>query len=73
MAEAAGALYGIKNVLEGAALLAKGIYDPTLPLNATLKKIPAEPLPRAYHSISVIGGRAYIFGGRTAGKDGAGE
>lgn len=70
MAEAAGALYGVKNVLESAALLAKGIYDPTLPLKATLKQIQAEKLPRAFHSLSIIAGRAYIFGGRTTGKDG---
>lgn len=73
MAEAAPALYGIKNVLESAALLAKGIYDPTLPLRATLKPIPAQTLPRAFHSLSIIAGRAYIFGGRTTGKDGGQE
>lgn len=73
MAEAAGALYGVKNVIESAALLAKGIYDPTLPLKATLKPIPAPDLPRAFHSLSVIAGRAYIFGGRTTGKDGGQE
>jgi hypothetical protein len=73
MAEAAGALYGVKNVLEGAALLAKGIYDPTLPLKATLKPVPGVELLRAYHSLSIIKGRAYIFGGRTAGGDNDGQ
>jgi hypothetical protein len=69
MAEAAGVLYGVKNVLESAALLAKGVYDPTLPLRATLKTIPQVELSRAYHSLSVIKGRAYIFGGRTTGNE----
>lgn len=70
MAEVAGAIaYGIKEVAEGAALLAKGIYDPTLPLKARLQPITSVDVPLAYHTISVINGRAYLFGGKTLGQD----
>ena len=65
MAEAAaGVLYGMRTVVESAALVAKGIYDPTLPLKATLAPLTSVPVAKAYHSISVIKGRAYLFGGK---------
>lgn len=71
MAEVAGAiLYGIKEVGEGAALLAKGIYDPTLPLKARLQPITSVDVPLAFHTVSVIKGRAYLFGGKTLNKVG---
>lgn len=56
MAEAAGVLYGVKNVLESAALLAKGVYDPTLPLRATLKTIPQVELPE--HTTACLSSKA---------------
>lgn len=70
MGEVAGALYGVETFIEGAVALAKGIYDPTLPLKATLAPISDLSLPRAYHTLSVVKGRAYIFGGKITGEDG---
>lgn len=65
-AGAAGAFYAVENVLYGAAAAIKGITHPTLPLRASLTHITSVPLPRAHHTISVVKGRAYIFGGETA-------
>jgi hypothetical protein len=62
---AAGALYAVENLLEGAAALIKGITHPTLPIKANLMRITSAPLPRAYHTVSVVKGRAYIFGGES--------
>ena len=64
----AGILYGVEKLVEGAALAAKGIYDPTLPLKATLLPLTSTDVPLAYHSVSVIKGRAYLFGGKTRSK-----
>ncbi|OTA38126.1 hypothetical protein BTJ68_01985 [Hortaea werneckii EXF-2000] len=74
MAEAGAAVaYAAKNLVEGAALLAKGVYDPTLPLKATLQPIKDVDVPQAYQTISVIKGRAYAFGGKTLSKSGVEE
>lgn len=70
MAEAAaGVVYGVRTVVESAALVAKGIYDPTLPLKATLTPLTSVPVAKAYHSVSVIKGRAYLFGGKRSQSD----
>ena len=68
MAETAvtGALYGMETLAEGAIALAKGIYDPTLPLKALFSPITSVPLPRSSHSLAVVNGRAYVFGGESA-------
>lgn len=67
MAEAAaGILYGVRTVVESAALVAKGIYDPTLPLKATLTPLTTVPVAKAQHSVAVIKGRAYLFGGKAS-------
>jgi hypothetical protein len=65
MAESAvaGALYAVETVVEGAVALVKGITHPTLPLKSKLLPITSVPLPRSHHTISVVKGRAYIFGG----------
>lgn len=60
---AAGVLYAAENLLSGAAALVKGITHPTLPIKANLTRITSVPLPRSHHTISVVKGRAYIFGG----------
>lgn len=62
----AGALYTAEHLLTGAVALAKGIRHPTLPLKANLTHISDAPLPRSHHTLSVVKGRAYIFGGETA-------
>ena len=68
----AGMLYGVEKIVEGAALAVKGIYDPTLPLKATLRPLSGIDVPLAYHSVSVIKGRAYLFGGKTLSRDNIG-
>lgn len=62
---AAGIFYAAENVLHGAAALVKGITHPTLPVKANLTRITSVPLPRSQHTVSVVKGRAYIFGGET--------
>lgn len=74
MAEAAaGVLYAVEKAVEGAVVAAKGIYDPTLPLKATLVPITSVSVPLAYHTISVVKGRAYLFGGKGPKEEGNGE
>ncbi|KAF2852831.1 galactose oxidase [Plenodomus tracheiphilus IPT5] len=60
---ATGVLYAAEHLLEGAVALVKGITHPTLPVKANLTHITTVPLPRSLHTVSVIKGRAYIFGG----------
>lgn len=60
---AAGVLYAAENLLQGAAALVKGITHPTLPIKANLTRISSVPLPRAQHTVTVVKGRAYVFGG----------
>ena len=60
-----GILYAAENVLQGAAALVKGITHPTMPIKANLTRISTVPLPRSQHTVSIIKGRAYIFGGET--------
>ena len=62
---AAGALYAAENILQGAAALIKGITHPTLPIKANLTRITSVPLPRTHHTVSVVKGRAYVFGGES--------
>ncbi|KAH7380578.1 hypothetical protein BKA66DRAFT_512601 [Pyrenochaeta sp. MPI-SDFR-AT-0127] len=59
----AGLLYATENLLQGAAALVKGITHPTLPVKANLTRVTSVPLSRSQHTISVVKGRAYIFGG----------
>ncbi|KAF2828382.1 hypothetical protein CC86DRAFT_368632 [Ophiobolus disseminans] len=63
---AAGVLYAAENLLQGAAALVKGITHPTLPIKANLTRITSVPLPRTNHTVSVVKGRAYVFGGERA-------
>ncbi|KAH7077954.1 hypothetical protein BKA63DRAFT_509355 [Paraphoma chrysanthemicola] len=62
---AAGVLYAAENILQGAAALVKGITHPTLPIKSNLTRITSVPLPRSHHTVSVVKGRAYIFGGES--------
>ena len=61
-----GALSATDNIIQGAYLLGKGILHPTLPLRAYLTRLSSPSLPRTGHSVSVVKGRAYIFGGDTS-------
>lgn len=67
MAEAAGALYGLETFVEGAVAIAKGLYDPTLPLKATIREISGVEVDVTHASLDVVKGRGYVFGG--VGKD----
>lgn len=50
--------------------IATGLTGPTAPLEATLTRIPTDqPLPRSSHSLSIIQGRAYIFGGEVQPRE----
>ncbi|KAF2771535.1 hypothetical protein EJ03DRAFT_30838 [Teratosphaeria nubilosa] len=58
-------------LIQGVGALIKGIYyDPTLPLKASMKCIEDVQVPRAWHTVSVVKGRAYIFGGKTQTANG---
>lgn len=69
MAEAAGAFYAVETFVEGAVAAVKGIYDPTLPLKTDLVPVKDVDLPRYAHTVSLVKGRAYVYGGVTS-KDG---
>lgn len=63
MAEVAGA-YAAESAVEGAAAAAYGVTKSTLPINGRWTPVaPDLPLPRSSHSLCVIRGKAYIFGG----------
>lgn len=68
MAETAGALYGVETFLEGAVALAKGIYDPTLPLKATIRELKDVDVSVEGATLDEVKGRGYVFGG--VGRDG---
>ncbi|KAL8816852.1 MAG: hypothetical protein Q9223_004204 [Gallowayella weberi] len=54
----------VSTTVEGAALAGYGLAQSTQPLDATFTRITSEAfLPRSSHTITVISGRAYIFGG----------
>jgi hypothetical protein len=59
---AVGILYAAQDVLSGAAALVKGITHPTQPIRANLTRLTSVPLPRSQHTVSIVKGRAYIFG-----------
>ncbi|EKG20008.1 Kelch-type beta propeller [Macrophomina phaseolina MS6] len=62
-----GVLSSGKGYLSGAVGFAKGMAQPgQRPVKATFAQVSGAPLPRTSHSISVVKGRAYIFGGETA-------
>lgn len=48
----------------GAAI--HGLFQNTHPLKAKWHRVAAPPIPRSSHSLSVINGRAYLFGGETS-------
>ncbi len=59
------AAYGLETAVE-AGVAGYFLTQPTLPLKARLSHASSVlPLPRSAHSLSVIGTRAYIFGGRS--------
>lgn len=56
----------VSTTVEGAALAAIGLAQSTQPLSATFTRITSEAfLPRSFHTLTVVSGHAYIFGGKT--------
>lgn len=56
--------YGAETAVEGGVGVAVAIAKATMPLKATWHRIPTDKLlPRSSHSLSIIKGKAYIFGG----------
>ncbi|KZF22874.1 galactose oxidase [Xylona heveae TC161] len=69
-AAAAGAIYGAETAVEGAVGIAAGVARPTMPLKASLSRIQSStPLARSSHSLCVIRGHAYIFGGEISPRE----
>lgn len=56
----------VSTTVEGAALATIGLAQSTQPLSATFTRITSEAfLPRSSHTLTVVSGHAYIFGGKT--------
>lgn len=56
----------VSTTVEGAALATIGLAQSTHPLSATFTRITSEAfLPRSSHTLTVVSGHAYIFGGKT--------
>lgn len=49
--------------LQDAQEFAKVVYNPGAPIRVSIREVLGADIPRVGHSISVIDGRAYIFGG----------
>ncbi|MCJ1438583.1 hypothetical protein MMC27_007973 [Xylographa pallens] len=57
-------LYAAETAIEGTVAAAFTIARSTMPLKAKFHRVPtSNNLPRSSHSLSIIKGRAYIFGG----------
>ena len=52
-----------------AAKIAQGLFQATQPLKARWHRIDSPPLPRSSHTLSVVAGRAYIFGGEISPRE----
>ncbi|KAL9129107.1 MAG: hypothetical protein Q9217_002350 [Psora testacea] len=60
----AAAAYGVETAVEGAVGAGVAIAKSTMPLKASWRRIPTDALlPRSSHSLSVVKGKMYIFGG----------
>ena len=58
------AAYGVETAAEGAVAAGVGVAKATMPLKARWRRISSDlSLPRSSHSLSVVKGRAFIFGG----------
>lgn len=64
----------VSTTVEGAALATIGLAQSTQPLSATFTRITSEAfLPRSSHTLTVVDGHAYIFGGKTETRELAGN
>ena len=56
----------VSTTVEGGAVAAYGLAQSTQPLSATFTRVSSDAfLPRSKHSLTVVSGQAYIFGGET--------
>ncbi|MCJ1409967.1 hypothetical protein MMC19_004051 [Ptychographa xylographoides] len=62
-AGAVAAFYAAETAVEGAVGATLAIARSTMPLKASFRRVPTEHLPRSSHSLDIIKGKAYIFGG----------
>lgn len=64
----------LSTTVEGGAIAAYGLAQSTQPLSATFKRVSSPAfLPRSNHSLTVLDGRAYIFGGEDENGNLAGD
>ena len=64
----------LSTTVEGGAIAGYGLAQSTQPLTATFKRISSPAfLPRSNHSLTVLAGRAYIFGGEDENGNLAGD
>ena len=64
----------VSTTVEGGAVAAYGLAQSTQPLSATFTRVSSEAfLPRSNHSLTVVSGRAYVFGGETETGELAGD
>ncbi|MCJ1279433.1 hypothetical protein MMC21_007257 [Puttea exsequens] len=64
----------VSTTVEGSAVAAYGLSQPTQPLSATITRVSSDAfLPRLNHSVTVVSGSAYIFGGETSPGQLAGD
>ena len=56
-----------------AATVVHGLFQATHPLKAKWERIATTPLPRSSHTLNVIAGRAYIFGGEVTPREPVGN
>lgn len=57
------------NIATSAAAAIHGLFQSTHPLKAKWHKVSAPPLPRSSHTLSVVSGRAYLFGGEVSPRE----
>ena len=61
---AVAAFYAAETAVEGTVAGAIAVAKPTMPLKVMFKRVPTNThLPRSSHSLSVINGKAYVWGG----------
>lgn len=64
----------VSTTVEGGAVAAYGLAQSTQPLSATFTRVSSEAfLPRSNHSLTVVSGQAYIFGGENEATELAGD
>ncbi|KAL9124501.1 MAG: hypothetical protein Q9217_006171 [Psora testacea] len=74
--EAAAAALAAEQVASTAveAGVVYGVAKPTPPLSATFSRISSEAfLPRLHHSLTIVNGQAYVFGGEMQDGELAGD